>query len=238
MNAQIRCIHPFFFGRNRYIYNMVFVDILIFIPLIYAAWKGFQHGLIIEVFTLLALFVGIYAGIHFSDYTSKWLRENFSWESDYLPAIAFTLTFLGVGAMVYFAGKMIEQAAKVTALSPANKFFGVLFALLKMTYFLSVFIVLLESYDDKGHFIPLKMKEESLLYKPISNVSTALTPALKQSTIFIKNKMYSDSTSLTGDETIQAIELADSLGIDNKEDSVLVRVYQQYGKNKELINGK
>lgn len=227
-----------FFVLNGYIYNMVFVDILILIPLIYAAWKGFQHGIIIEVFTLLALFVGIYAGIHFSDYTAKWLRETFSWESDYLPVIAFTFTFLGIGAMVYFAGKMIEQAAKVTNLSPANKFFGILFSLLKMTYFISVFFVLLESYDDKGHFIPQKMKDESMLYVPVSKVSTSLTPALKESTIFLKNKLYADSTSLTRDESLRAIELADSLGIDNKEDSVLFRVYQQYGKNKELINGK
>ena len=235
---KIRCIHPFFFDSNRYIYNMVFVDILILIPLIYAAWKGFQHGFIIEVFTLLALFVGIYAGIHFSDYTAKWLRETFEWESDYLPALAFTFTFLGIGAMVYFAGKMIEQVAKVTSLSPANKFFGVLFAVLKMAYFLSVFFVLLESYDDKGHFIPQKMKDESMLYIPVAKMSTTLTPALKESTIFLKNKLYSDSTSLTREENIRAIELADSLGIDNKEDSVLFRVYQQYGVHKDRINGK
>lgn len=207
---------------------MVFVDILIIIPLIYAAYKGFKHGLIIEIFTLLALFVGIYAGIHFSDFTAKWLRESFSWESDYLPVIAFTLTFLAVGAMVYFAGKMIEQAAKVTNLTPANKFFGILFALLKMTYFLSVFLVLLESYDDKGHFIPQKMKDDSMLYTPVSKVSTTLTPALQQSTIFIKNKLYSDSTTLTVKQTIRAKELADSLGVDSNDEVELIRIFHQY----------
>ncbi len=212
---------------------MVFVDILIFIPLIYAAWKGFQHGFIIEVFTLLALFVGIYAGIHFSDYTAKWLRETFEWESDYLPAIAFTFTFLGIGAMVYFAGKMIEQVARVTNLSPANKFFGVLFAVLKMAYFISVFFVLLESYDDKGHFIPQKMKEESMLYIPVSKMSTTLTPALEESTIFLKNKLYSDSTSLTVDQAIRAKELADSLGVSTNDDAELVRIYHQYEVEKK-----
>ena len=212
---------------------MVFVDILIIIPLIYAAYKGFKHGIIIEVFTLLALFVGIYAGIHFSDFTAKWLRESFSWESDYLPVIAFTVTFLAVGAMVYFAGKMIEQVAKVTSLTPANKFFGIVFALLKMTYFISVFLVLLQSYDDKGHFIPHEMKEESLLYNPVSKVSTTLTPALQQSTIFLKNKLYSDSTTLTVKQTVRAKELADSLGIDAKDGVELLRIYQEYEGEKK-----
>ena len=75
---------------------MNYIDILLLIPIIYAAWKGFKHGLIIEIFTLLALFVGIYVGIHFSDFTAKYLRESLGFESKYLPIIAFTLTFLGV----------------------------------------------------------------------------------------------------------------------------------------------
>ena len=153
-------------------------------------------------------------------------------ESDYLPVIAFTVTFLAVGAMVYFAGKMIEQVAKVTSLTAANKFFGIVFALLKMTYFLSVFLVLLQSYDDKGHFIPQEMKDESLLYTPISKVSTTLTPALQQSTIFLKNKLYSDSTSLTVKQTIRAKEIADSLGVDANDGVELFRIYQEYEAEK------
>ena len=122
---------------------MNFLDILILVPLIYAGWKGFKHGLIIEVFTLLALVVGLYAGIHFSDGVSKWLKVTFQWDSEYLPVISFTITFLAVGAMVYFAGKAIERVVKVTNLTPVNKFLGLFFAVLKMTYFVSVAIVLL-----------------------------------------------------------------------------------------------
>ena len=72
------------------------IDILLVIPLIYGAWKGFKHGLIIEVFTLLALFVGIYVGIHFSDFTARLLREHLGLTSKYLPIIAFTITFLAI----------------------------------------------------------------------------------------------------------------------------------------------
>jgi len=212
---------------------MNFVDILILVPLGYAGWKGFKHGLIIEVFTLLALLVGIYAGIHFSDFTARWLRETFGWESEYLPVVAFTLTFLAIGAMVYFAGKMIEQVARVTNLTPVNKFFGIVFAVLKMTYFVSVFIVLIESYDEKGEFIPPSMKEKSLLYKPVLNVSTTTIPALKNSTIFIRNAFYSDSTSLTVDQALRAKEIADSLGIDAEDGKELYDVYQRYETNKD-----
>lgn len=212
---------------------MSIVDILILIPLGYAAWKGFQHGIIIEVFTLLALLVGIYAGIHFSDVTANWMKNSLGWDSEYLPVIAFTITFLGIGAMVYFAGKMIEQFVKVTNLTPINKAFGIVFAVLKMTYFVSVFLVLVESYDEKGDFLPPSMKEKSLLYNPILKVSTTTIPALKESTLFVKNALQSDSTALTVDQILRAKEIADSLGIDAEDGKELYDVYQKYEKKDE-----
>ena len=212
---------------------MSIVDILILIPLGYAAWKGFQHGIIIEVFTLLALLVGIYAGIHFSDVTANWMKNSLGWDSEYLPAIAFTITFLGIGAMVYFAGKMIEQVVKVTNLTPINKAFGIVFAVLKMTYFVSVFFVLLESYDEKGDFLPPSMKEKSLLYNPILKVSTTTIPALKESTLFVKNALQSDSTNLSVEQILRAKKIADSLGIDAQDGKELYDVYQKYEKKDE-----
>lgn len=211
---------------------MNMIDILILIPLGYAAWKGFQHGIIMELFTLLALLVGIYAGIHFSDMTANWMHNSLGFESEYLSPIAFTVTFLGIGAMVYFAGKVVEQMVKVTNLTPVNKVFGIVFAVLKMTYFISVFLVLIESYDEKGNFFPEETKEKSLLYKPVLNVSTTTIPALKESTLFIQNTLASDSTKLTIDQAIRAKEIADSLGIDAQDGKELYDVYQKYEHEK------
>ena len=81
---------------------MNYLDILLVLPLIIGAWRGFKKGLIIELFTLLALLVGIYAGIHFSDFVAGILKNNLGMTSEYVPVIAFTITFLGVGAGVYF----------------------------------------------------------------------------------------------------------------------------------------
>ena len=209
---------------------MNFIDILIFIPLAYAGYKGFKNGLIIEVFTLLALLVGLYAGIHFSDFCAEFLKNTFSWHSKYLPVITFTLIFLGVGTMVYFAGKTIEQLVKVVKLTPLNKFFGVFFAVLKMAYFLSVIVVLTESYDEKGNFFPVEKKEGSLLYKPVKSISTTTIPGLKESTIFLENafKVESDSTGLSVAQIIRAQKVADSLGVDANNAAEIKRVHERY----------
>lgn len=206
------------------------IDILLIIPLIYGAWKGFKHGLIIEVFTLLALFVGIYVGIHFSDFTARLLRENVGLNSKYLPIIAFTITFLAVGAMVFFLGKTIEKLIKITALTPLNKFAGVFFSLLKYVYMLSTLLVIVESYDEKLAFFPAKVKQDSLLYSPILKVSTTTIPSLKESAIFLKNAMQTDTSTYTDRDVLRAQFLADSLGIVTTDSVELRNLFFTYEK--------
>ncbi len=213
---------------------MNFVDVLLLIPLLYFAYKGFKNGFIIEIFTLLALLVGIYAGIHFSDGTSKMMKDSWGFDSDYLPVIAFTLTFLAVGAMVFFGGKFLEKVVDITGLSIANKIGGVAFALLKGGYILSVIIVLVESYDEKGDFVNEETKTNSFLYNPVKNLSISTIPQLKESTIFLKNKWQgeADSTGLTVDQLIRAKEVADSLGIDANDAVQLKHLHDSLVKPK------
>ena len=195
---------------------MSFIDILIIVPLGYAAWQGFKKGFVIELFTLLALLVGIYAGIHFSDWTAKVIRENFEIEGKYLPVVAFTLTFLAVGAMVFFAGKMLERMIKVVNLGPINKILGIVFAVIKMLYTLSIGIILLETYDERGEFFPEEIKSKSLLYEPVKVIASATIPAIEESTIWLKNNMNSELSveeDLTVNDVLRLKQTADSLGI-------------------------
>ncbi|MFA7272464.1 MAG: CvpA family protein [Crocinitomicaceae bacterium] len=209
---------------------MNFIDILLLIPLVYAAWKGFQKGLIIEVFTLMAFFVGIYAGIHFSDYAAEWLKEKLDLSSDYLPIAAFTVTFLVIGALVFFAGKAIEQVVKITALSPMNKMGGLVFGSLKMLLILSVFLSVLESYSEKNNLISVETKEASVLYHPVQTIGLYTVPGLRSSTIFLENALKSeaDSTGLSVQQVFRAKQLADSLGIEPKDALELREIYRKH----------
>ncbi len=211
---------------------MNFLDLIIILPLIYAAYKGFKHGFIIELFTLLAIIVGIYVGIHFSDYTANWLKNSFGWTSEYTPVVSFTITFLAVGALIYFGGKTIEKMVKIAQLSSINKMLGVVFALVKTVYILSIFFVLIESYDEKSSFFPTETKENSLLYKPVLNTSMQSIPSLKESTIFLRNalKPESDSTGLTIEQVLAAKKTADSLGIDASDAKTIFEVHQKYNQ--------
>ena len=47
---------------------MNYLDIIIAVPLLYGLIKGFSNGLVKEVTSLLALFIGVYVAINFSEY--------------------------------------------------------------------------------------------------------------------------------------------------------------------------
>lgn len=194
---------------------MNFVDIILLVPLLWGAWKGFKKGLIIELFTLLALLVGIYAAINFSDFTADKINGSFAMEDKYLPVIAFTLTFLVVGALIFFAGKMIEKMVQIINLSTVNKLLGLFLGMVKMIYTLSVLIILIETYDERGDFIPADIKNESFMYTPVKNIALYTIPAVEESRIWLKNNMKSDTTNnFSLQDIIHLKEQADSLGID------------------------
>ena len=168
---------------------MNFIDLIIIVLFVWAGWTGFRKGLVIALFTLFALFLGLYAGIHFSDFATNLLRENMSVSSQYLPVVAFTFTFLAVGAMVYFGGKAFEKVIKVVQLSMINKLLGLFLGILKMVFFIGGFIIITESFDEKNDLMSDDLKDNSLLFYPVKSIVTATIPAFERSTMFVKNTL-------------------------------------------------
>jgi membrane protein required for colicin V production len=208
---------------------MNFIDLLILVPLLLAAWKGFKRGFIIEIFIVLALLVGIYCGIHFSDYTSELIKDKLNVSSIYLPLISFALTFIVIAVGIYFTGKMLEKVIKIAQLSLFNKLGGVFFSVVKTLYFMSTLFLLIASVQEKTELIPAATLNESLLYAPVSKLSLATIPYLKESKLFITENFK--STSYSEKEVIRAKEIADSLGISTTDSLELRRIYFNYEKN-------
>lgn len=188
---------------------MNFIDFIILGALGYAAWVGFKKGLIIELFTFLALFFGLYAGINFSDFLTEIFREKFGVTSENMPAISFTLIFLAIGAMIYFGGKALEKVIKVVQLNLLNKLLGVFFGVLKMIFFIGAGILLIEGYNKDGGVIAEKTKNGSLFYKPVRVVVTACIPAFEESTLLLKDVLLgneADEDSVAGEEEVNSGE--------------------------------
>ena len=143
---------------------MSVLDIIFIIPIVWLAYNGFQKGLVIELTTFLALLLGIYASLYFSDITAELLRETFDFKSKYLSLISFVITFVLVVIAVNLIGKLISKLIDMAALGFINRSAGGLFGVLKAVLFLSFIIFFIEKADKKNVIISNELAEESLFY--------------------------------------------------------------------------
>src|SRR6187402_2362995 len=71
-----------------------YLDLILLIPIGWAIWRGWKNGFVMEVFSMLALFVGIYAGIHLSDWMASLLKDKMDVQAEYLPVVSFVVVFI------------------------------------------------------------------------------------------------------------------------------------------------
>lgn len=157
---------------------MNYLDIIIIIPLIWGAYKGFRKGFIIEIASLIALILGIWGGINFSTYSAEFLSKSFHISTEIMPLLSFVITFIAIVILVFFIAKILERIVKMVALGIVNRIAGMLFGMMKFGIIISVILNLINTIDAEVSFIENEMKTKSLLFKPLSDLSSALFPKL------------------------------------------------------------
>lgn len=170
---------PFFLDSN-----MEILDLIILMPLIYGAYKGYKRGFIMSLFLLLAVVVGLYAAFHFTDVIVGYGKEHFSWKSNYIAPVTFLILFLVVGAGIYFGGKVLESVIKLVKLSILNSLAGALLGLLQWTYFVGSLLLMLISFDQKESIISKETKQHSLILPAMTTVLHGSIPGVGASSLF------------------------------------------------------
>ena len=158
---------------------MNYIDVAVAVPLIWGAYKGFTKGLIIELASIIALILGGYVGMHFSDITSKYLNQIITIEDSFMPIVSFSVTFIVVVLVVYLLAKILEKVINLVALKLINKISGSVFGIVKAAFIISLILILVESVDQRLELIPKETKENSLLYSPVKAIAPTIIPAVK-----------------------------------------------------------
>jgi membrane protein required for colicin V production len=138
--------------------------------------RGLFKGFLAELAGLVALVVGIYAAIHFSDATFEFLAIFFSWEEKILSIIAFALTFFIIALLISLLGKLLTKMAHLVALGLVNRLLGGIFGMLKMAFLASLFFMFLESFD--LFQVDQETQEESILYEPVHDFAPLFLPSI------------------------------------------------------------
>ncbi len=149
---------------------MNWLDILILIPVVFFAWQGLKNGLIMEVFTLAALILGIWASLEFSYVAEDFLHDTFNWNSEHLNIIAFIVTFIVVVVVVNLLGKLLKSVFQAVALGAIDKILGLAFGAAKAIVLLAIVVYVFNSFDMKKGLISDDVKDESFCYPYLNDI--------------------------------------------------------------------
>ena len=108
--------------------------------IILAIIKGYQKGLIIAVFSIIAFIIGLAAALKLSTAVANYLKDSISVSAKWMPFIAFALVFFIVIILVRLGAKLIEKAFQAVMLGWLNRIGGILLYAALYLIILSIFI--------------------------------------------------------------------------------------------------
>ena len=153
---------------------MNWIDIVLIIPLLWAAWVGYRDGVIAQLGGIAGVLLGVWLAFRFSAQVGVWLNLPEAIRSE----AAFLIIIIAVVIVVGLFGKLLGRLFDSVGLALVNKFGGVLLALVKMSLMLSVLIMGFELVNNSAKWVERKTIESAKLYEPIQKVSSAVFPYL------------------------------------------------------------
>ena len=175
---------------------MNILDIIILIILALFGFKGLRRGLIIEVVTLLALVVGIFGAMRFSDFTANRLQEVMNIDPKFLNTIAFVLTFIILVVVVNLIGRVASKLAKSLELGLIDGLGGFVFGVAKGLLICSLIVVVFNNLQFFG-VVKEKTKEESKLYPYVQQTVPYLYQGYGMVKDYVKEKLPEKNNETT-----------------------------------------
>jgi len=163
---------------------MSYLDLILALPIVFGLIRGFMKGMIVELTSIMALILGVYGAILFSNSVAQFLHKQFDWSKEIIAIIAFVLVFAAILILVHLLARVIERGIKLAALGVVNKLAGALIGGLKMALVVSVLLLIVDKIDKHMDFMPRDEKTKSMLYEPVAKITREHFPKLFESNAF------------------------------------------------------
>lgn len=142
---------------------MNWIDLIIGLLLVYTFYRGFTNGLVLELASLLALVLGIFAAYNYSDIVAIYIKEWVDWSETALLSISFILTFLIVVIVINLLGRIISNIIGMIALGLINKIAGGIFGLIKISLIIGLIFLLADAIEEYVNIFEYQVVQSSFI---------------------------------------------------------------------------
>lgn len=100
------------------------LDLLLLLPLAVGVFKGYRHGLVLEVVSLLAFVLGVVGGLSLLSAAIPVVRGYVGELFGLLPLVAFLLVLVLIMWGVHLLGSLVKKAVHLTPLGVLDNLLG------------------------------------------------------------------------------------------------------------------
>jgi membrane protein required for colicin V production len=116
------------------------LDLIFAVLFILAVIKGYQRGLIVGLFSFIAIIIGLAAAIKLSTAVAGYIGNTVKVSDQWLPVISFAVVFLIVVLLVRWGANAIQRTVEIAMMGWINRLGGIIFY---VAIYITVFSVVL-----------------------------------------------------------------------------------------------
>lgn len=116
------------------------LDLLLLLPLAVGVFKGYRHGLVLEVVSLLAFVLGVVGGLSLLSAAIPVVRGYVGELFGLLPLVAFLMVLVLIMWGVHLLGSLVKKAVHLTPLGVLDNLLGAVAGGLKWLLGLSLLL--------------------------------------------------------------------------------------------------
>ena len=170
------------------------LDIILLIPLIFGAYKGYKKGLLLEVIGIFALFLAVILGFKLLDWGIGLWAEYSEDYNKFIPYIAFLVIFIGTLLLLNLVGTILKRALDFTPFGMVDNAAGAMIGFVKWAFAMSLFFWFAANLDVQ---VPQDMAKGTYIYPLILtfapsliDIFTSLLPFTRQFIDSVKSLIF------------------------------------------------
>ncbi len=136
------------------------IDLLFGVILVLAIFKGYKRGLVVGLFSLVAVIIGLAAAMKLSAVAAVYIGKAVNVSAAWMPVVSFIVVFILVVLLIRLGANAIEKTIEIAMLGWLNKIGGIV---LYAVIYTIVFSVLL-FYAEQVKLLQPATIEKSVTY--------------------------------------------------------------------------
>lgn len=170
---------------------MTLIDWIIVAILIIGGVLGFAKGAVKQIAAIVGIVAGLLVARALFSQVGEKLSAEFNTSLSTSQVIAFFMIWIIVPLILYFFASMLTKVLEIVHLGIVNRLSGAILGAVKYAFLVSLIVNFIEFIDSENELISRTVKQSSLLYYPVVEISATFVPSIKEAIKDFKDEVPS-----------------------------------------------